>query len=148
MFDYNTYMRKYIKERTRRRRAEALEGKSCVRCGSTKSLEFDHIDPKTKAPDARSMFSFSEKRLQEELAKCQILCHACHVIKTVENGDMPRGMKHWNNKLTEEQVLQIYALREQGGPTKVGRQFGIAHVTVSKIWKGESWGWLTQGSLT
>jgi 5-methylcytosine-specific restriction endonuclease McrA len=41
-------MRGYIKARRKYRR-ERLLGGECVRCGATDDLEFDHIDPKTKA---------------------------------------------------------------------------------------------------
>jgi hypothetical protein len=63
-------------------RAKYFEGRSCAVCGSTKRLELDHIDPSKKK--GHSVWSWSEKSRQEELAKCQPLCYVCHLKKTVE----------------------------------------------------------------
>lgn len=63
-----------------------LNDKACVRCGvnDIRVLEFDHIDPKTKAFSiARAIAStFSWERILAEISKCQILCANCHKIKT------------------------------------------------------------------
>jgi 5-methylcytosine-specific restriction endonuclease McrA len=92
--EYNAYMAKYMRERIARRRAEAIKqlGGKCVRCGTTENLEFDHIDRTTKDPRCGSrnglrgtMWTFSEKRLQAELEKCQLLCKDCHWEKTLED---------------------------------------------------------------
>lgn len=44
-------MNEYMKKRWRRRRKEAIKklGGRCIQCGSTRLLEFDHTDQKTKA---------------------------------------------------------------------------------------------------
>jgi 5-methylcytosine-specific restriction endonuclease McrA len=44
--------RKYQRERVARIRAEYLDGKCCVNCGSKGPLEVDHIDPSTKESHA------------------------------------------------------------------------------------------------
>lgn len=83
--DYNTYMLGYMSRRYERRRSNALIqlGGECVECGSTDRLEFDHVDPSEKSFNvAKAFASMSEKRLQEELAKCQLLCHTHHLQKT------------------------------------------------------------------
>lgn len=72
--------REYQRQWIARRKAEWFEGKSCVECGSTENLELDHIDPATKITNA--IWSWSEERRNAELAKCQVLCHDCHVKKT------------------------------------------------------------------
>jgi hypothetical protein len=51
-------------------------------CGSTSSLELDHIDRNTKV--THRIWSWSEARRNEEIAKCQILCEDCHQSKTVQ----------------------------------------------------------------
>ena len=57
---------------------------SCVACGATTSLEFDHVDPKLKSFDVCTRKSLKEPGYREELDKCQILCRDCHESKTAE----------------------------------------------------------------
>lgn len=54
----------------------------CVRCNTWRNLEYDHIDPKTKSFNIK--WSYSRKKLQKELAKCQCLCARHHRDKTSE----------------------------------------------------------------
>lgn len=56
------------------------QGGKCIACGSPDSLEVDHIDPSTKV--SHGVWSWSEERRSAELAKCQLLCQACHVNKS------------------------------------------------------------------
>lgn len=63
-----------------KRRGEALVGASCVECGSVDGLELDHIDPTTKVD--HKIWSWSKKRRDAELKKCQWLCGPCHRAKT------------------------------------------------------------------
>jgi hypothetical protein len=61
-------------------------GGKCVSCGSTERLEFDHIDRSTKKYEPRMLWSRQLETIIEELMKCQLLCHECHLIKTrIEN---------------------------------------------------------------
>lgn len=90
---YNAYMAEYILARYHRRRAEAIEqlGGKCTACGSAESLEFDHIDPKTKTGDTGKLFTMGEKRLQAELLKCHLLCKSCHGVKTSQQNSVEHG---------------------------------------------------------
>lgn len=81
----------YMAERRERRRQKLIDllGGICIRCGTTKNLEFDHRDPVTKG------FNLSGKALDKpwseiliEAEKCQLLCHSHHLEKTIENGDI------------------------------------------------------------
>lgn len=87
-----------VKRIERRGVAKYLLGGKCVGCGSKKRLEFDHIDPSTK------MFNISEsagrtmESFLEEVDKCQLLCHPCHVEKSVG-----------------ERVEQTWDTRQSGG---------------------------------
>lgn len=63
---------------------EKLGGK-CVKCGCTERLEFDHIDPSTKSFNISAGYHKSKEVLQEELAKCQLLCNKCHIEKSKED---------------------------------------------------------------
>lgn len=81
--------RAYQREWVAHQRAEWLEDKSCVRCGSTESLEIDHVDSSTKVD--HKVWSWSKERREAELVKCQALCHGCHVDKTAEERLRPHG---------------------------------------------------------
>ncbi len=60
---------------------EYLGGK-CVKCGTTKRLEFDHIKREGKKYDITPKLTINFDILKEELDKCQLLCYDCHKIKT------------------------------------------------------------------
>lgn len=80
----------YMRKRNARIRAEFFTGKSCVKCGSTDSLELDHIDPAQKV--GHRIWSWSAERRATEIAKCQVLCADCHLTKT--KADRRARMKH------------------------------------------------------
>lgn len=52
----------------------------CVKCGSERELQVDHIDPRLKI--SHNVWSWTPERREAELAKCQVLCYACHKLKT------------------------------------------------------------------
>lgn len=111
--------RQYQREWIARRRAAFFADKKCVRCGSTDKLELDHKDPVTKSEHLKrahtgSFWSWSQKRRDEEIAKCQVLCHPCHVQKTNENGDHVRGEQVGTAKYTEGIVRYVRAQRAAG----------------------------------
>lgn len=83
---HREYMRKYQRRwLSARRQAWFRAHGPCVRCGSWDDLEIDHIDPKTKITSV--VWSWAEKRRDRELLKCQVLCHRCHVMKSIEARD-------------------------------------------------------------
>ena len=59
------------------------ENGPCGRCGSWEQLELDHIDPSTKID--HKIWTWKADRREEELKKCQALCHVCHIKKTAED---------------------------------------------------------------
>ena len=72
------------KEERRKKRLQEMKdklGNKCVKCGTTKNLQFDHIDPKTKCFNVNPQDSW-EKTLPE-LDKCQLLCFKHHLEKTM-----------------------------------------------------------------
>jgi hypothetical protein len=85
--NYNEDMNKYMKSRWEKRRIAAIEklGGVCVRCGIDKFLEFDHIDRTTKIMTVARASSRSEDFFWNEVSKCQLLCHPCHLEKTAED---------------------------------------------------------------
>ena len=108
-----------------KRRAKWFEGKVCGVCGTIEQLELDHVDPKLKVHHA--IWSWSWKRIEEETAKCQVLCHQHHVEKTFANKEQARGEKHGFAKLTEQQAIELRKLRSEGMLYKdLADKFGLA----------------------
>ena len=82
------YQRSWVA--SRREHYISLLGGKCCKCGSTESLQFDHIDRTQKI--SHRIFSYSHEKIQLELSKCQLLCSKCHVIKT--NTELYSPRKH------------------------------------------------------
>src|SRR6266699_1400197 len=83
--DYNGYMRVFMLRRYHKRRAAIIAdlGGRCIECGATEHLEIDHIEPSKKRVRLNQRLSgLSAEKLKEEVAKCQLLCTACHKEKT------------------------------------------------------------------
>lgn len=75
------YLREYQRAWISKRRERWLTSNGpCVKCGSWIRLELDHVDPETKVHHC--IWSWSEKRRNEEIQKCQVLCFDCHLAKT------------------------------------------------------------------
>ena len=74
---------------------DILKQSACVHCGESDPivLSFDHIDPKTKKTEICNLVNgcYSWKVIEEELAKCQVLCFNCHVRKTAKENNWHRG---------------------------------------------------------
>jgi len=84
---------RYNDKNVTQRRAYFIEllGGKCLNCPVTdrRLLCFDHVDPNTKKfqMSGSSLARRSLESIKEEVAKCQLLCHNCHFLKTLENGD-------------------------------------------------------------
>lgn len=72
--------RQFNREWIARRRAAWLADKCCAWCGSRQDLELDHVDPTVKV--THNVWSWTQARREVELAKCQVLCQRCHLVKT------------------------------------------------------------------
>jgi hypothetical protein len=78
----------------KRRRQEWLDANGpCAQCGSSHRLEVDHIDPETKV--THTVWSWAKPRRDAELAKCQVLCHACHAEKTRAENSIRARERGW-----------------------------------------------------
>ncbi len=75
-----------------KRRLEYFTGKVCCLCdcADINMLQLDHIDPDTKV--SHHIWSWSQKRREEELKKCQVLCVECHKKKSAED------IRNWHKK--------------------------------------------------
>lgn len=80
--DYHSKYHKLWRKNVRDRAVKILGGE-CSVCGSDDRLEIDHIDRSDKVTEVGSLASNEEKFIAE-LKKCQLLCHDCHMKKTVE----------------------------------------------------------------
>jgi hypothetical protein len=81
------YQLRWVKAR---RDAWFEEHGPCIKCGSWKDLELDHKDRTTKVD--HKVWSWSQQRRDEELAKCQVLCKSCHITKTIS--ELQRPIRH------------------------------------------------------
>lgn len=74
---------------------EYLQEHPCIDCGYSdpRALEFDHIRGVKKA-DVSKMAgtSFSLKKIQDEIAKCEVVCANCHRIRTGDRGGWFRSL--------------------------------------------------------
>lgn len=77
--------RKNNREFMAKRRSDWIAANGpCKHCGSNQKLEVDHINPLKKVKDAWQIWSLKDRNI--ELAKCQVLCHDCHLKKTKTEG--------------------------------------------------------------
>lgn len=77
----------YQKRWRAKRRVDAIaaRGGKCVACDSREKLEFHHVYRSEKV-DHR-VYTWSKRRMDEELAKCDLLCSKCHFEETaIERG--------------------------------------------------------------
>ena len=70
----NAYQRKRLDDR----RDAYFADKCCVRCGSREKLHNHHRDPATKGENFNTVWGWSAKRREAELALCDVLCASCH----------------------------------------------------------------------
>ena len=79
--DKLAYHRQYNLRRYHERKSRfvSMLGGKCVKCFSTEDLHFHHKNPATKLfTVGDKMLSYSEKRVTEEVLKCELLCGECH----------------------------------------------------------------------
>lgn len=87
--DFSKYRPKQLQQ-MRDLRAEWLHKNGpCRQCFSWDRLEVDHVDRTTKV--GHKVWSWTPERRAAELAKCQVLCHDCHLKKTILERTPPHG---------------------------------------------------------
>lgn len=111
------YQREWV---AKRRRIWLTKNGPCVRCGSAKNLQVDHIDRLQKVD--HKVWSWSAKKRESELAKCQVLCSDCHVKKGLEAGDIPPRVAHGDRKMYERHGCRCQACR-------------VAHTRFQAAWR-------------
>jgi len=68
----------------------------CADCGYNAhpaALEFDHLPGHEKLFAISSCSRFSWERILDEMAKCDVVCANCHVIRTVDRAAQARSEK-------------------------------------------------------
>lgn len=60
------------------------------------------------------------------------------------HGTVNRGRRNGSAKLSNDQVMSIFAMKGRRSSNKVAREFGISDSSVLAIWKGRKWSWLTR----
>jgi 5-methylcytosine-specific restriction endonuclease McrA len=75
------YQREYDGKRYEKAAKELRErlGGKCVECGATTNLHFDHIEKKDKKFPIMYFWKLKGPEMDEELAKCRLLCQPCHI---------------------------------------------------------------------
>jgi hypothetical protein len=99
----------------RRQAIYDLLGGKCVRCGTTDSLQVDHIDRAQKTMEISDNMSLKRADVLAELAKCQLLCQTCHAAKT---GNEMTGFTHgtqygWKNMKCACTLCSVRKERDQ-----------------------------------
>lgn len=61
--------------------------KPCTDCGVRHPhwrMDFDHLDPRTKTAELALVvkLGWAKQRIEEELAKCELVCANCHRDRT------------------------------------------------------------------
>jgi len=131
---------KYQNEWAKRRRIAWLkENGPCVKCGSWDELQVDHKDASKKV--THRVWTWSEKRRQDELASCQVLCAECHKEKSSK--EKARGTRQGKSIFSEADVLRIRQLASEGmTQVEIAKEFSSNRKTIHDIVKRRSWDWL------
>lgn len=87
----------------RRKMILDLFGNQCAQCKSQVNLEFNHINRKNKKDVIANLLSSSLKTLNEEIAKCELLCRNCHK-KFTANQWKNKEITPWNKGISKDFV--------------------------------------------
>jgi hypothetical protein len=130
--------RGYDRQWVAARRAAWFSDKCCVRCNSVEKLRLDHVDAKTKVRSGdHAIWSWSFERREAELAKCQVLCEPCHIIKTAENKEHPRGERDGASKLT---AVAVDDIRHSTQSLRVlAAKWGVSPRLIGMVRRNEIW---------
>lgn len=76
-----------------------LRSSACRDCGLNDPvvLEFDHVQPKRSTVAKLVGDAATIKRLNEEIARCEVVCVNCHRRRTANRGGHRRGLVDWRD---------------------------------------------------
>jgi hypothetical protein len=133
------YQRQWIANR----RAAYFIDKKCVVCGSVEKLRLHHKDRKLKV--THKVWSWSEQRRHEELAKCEVLCQQCHVAHHRKDdtyhsglGRTPIGIKLDPTIVSDIRILKT----SKKSNRKIGLMLNIPRQTIDDVVSGRTWSWV------
>lgn len=72
---------------------EKLGGKcaDCGYCAHPSALQFDHVDPSQKLYEIAKLIGRMDRDfIWAEVKKCVLRCANCHIVKSIESGDLRR----------------------------------------------------------
>lgn len=124
------YHRDYSRKYYHKKMMEMFKsfGGKCKKCGSGRSLQFDHIDPRKKKFNISDFLSFSKHETLNELKKCQVLCKRCHLKKT------SKDMVILKSKLSPRQVREIRMKHSRGiSRSELAKQYFVTYPTIRDI---------------
>lgn len=128
--------KEYQRQWMKKRRDSYFKDKSCAHCRSTENLELDHINAEDKLINPANLWSMSDSNPRKiaELAKCQVLCHSCHLKKTYEQQEYVRGAKNASTKYSDEFVLYLRARYDRGESNiALAREFNVTRFTMHNL---------------
>lgn len=106
-----------------------LERAGCADCGETDLvlLEFDHLRDKTTEVATMVNRGVSIRRLREEIARCDVVCCACHRLRTAHRAGwrrlMPRDPAHvWRSERQRRNFMHLFDVLEFGGCEDCGER--------------------------
>ena len=128
--------RKYNLNCYYKRRNKLIEqlGGKCVRCGSTENLEFDHIDSNSKRLDVSKRITSNINVINQELAKCQLLCRSCHIQKTKEKKDANATISSTDVANIRKEYITSDITQE-----RLGEKYGLKQSEIGNILRGLRW---------
>lgn len=97
--DFNEYRNDWV--RKRRRRFDVLKTVPCTDCGAIYPpyiMQWDHLPEFEKSFTIGSNWQYSEARILDEIAKCELVCANCHAERTHNRATV--------SQLAEETVLE------------------------------------------
>ena len=115
----------------------------CIECGFDRhpaALQFDHRDPATKLFKIADGLSRNWEKVLAEIAKCDVRCANCHLVKTTNDPEIRRGRPRLPDGvpgagtrfkgLDDEEILS----RLESGELQVdvARDLGVHRQTISK----------------
>lgn len=140
------YHREYSKNYYYKRKHELFDklGGKCAKCGSTEHLEFDHIDPENKSFNISKLLNHSKNAVDEELSKCQLLCHDCHLQKS--KVDISKRVSGKNNPFYGKQGIKVAVPKpvidldtgvEYSSAAAFARKYNLNRSNVTVVCRGE-----------
>lgn len=91
----------------------------------------------------------------------QMVCHSCdtpmcmnpnhfflgshddNMADRQSKGRQYKGASHHRAKFTEQQVLEVFALKGHESSTSIAKRLGVSKSSIKAIWQGRNWSHLT-----